>query len=278
MIPDFTQENRNKIDSFFKHSQENPWGNLIAIKCTASALIEWRNNGKIKKLINESVSKPDWGNENSRDYASSVTSDPRFFLFNVNELYNSINDIGVRIPVHIHRVATDNKFSDLHPINNKIETLCEFFPNKMITCIYHDYDYLREYWPDKLNDWYKQWEYTIIDNTDDYLKLFGADRDSNETRFGWDLCKNIIQSPNNVWDFLKVSAQDWQYIDITKHYGDPLLENAPFLTMTDRFHRNAMYENEIALGDILIKTSDGFVFCDKEFKNVDQDDHDERWY
>ncbi len=48
--------------------------------------------------------------------------------------------------------------------------------------------------------------------------------------------------------------------------------------MTDRFHRNAMYENEIALGDILIKTSDGFVFCDKEFKNVDQDDHDERWY
>ncbi len=270
MIPDFTQENRISIDSFFKHSHENPWGNLIAIKCTASALIEWRNNGKIVKSIQETVNNQNWTDENSRDYANGNSSDPRFFLFKIYELYNSINEIGVKTPLHIHNVATDNEFS-IHPSNNKIEVLCEFFPNTMITCVYHDYDYLREYWPDKLTNWYKQWDYDIIDNTDDYLKLFGLDQDSNETEFGWDLCKTIIQSPGDVWGKVRPRARDWSYIDITKHDGNPLLENAPFLTTTDRFHRIAMFENQIVMGDILTKTEDGFMFCNKEFKFNEED-------
>lgn len=261
----YTEENNRILDEFFDLSKKQPWGRLIKVDVPVSFLTKWRDREPIiTNSIREVVSRDNWETENSIDFANGGSSDPRFFLFKQKILFDSIGEIGLKTPLHLHHVPMDNELS-VHPSNNKIECLCEFYPDMTVTALYHDYDYLNEYWSDELTGWYKKFNYQVIDNTNDYLKLFGLEFDSNETEFGFDYVKRIVEAPKEVWGKVKPRARDWQYIDISERPAQSL-DNALFLTVTDRFHRNVMHTDEISMGEILIKQDSGYKFCGKIFE------------
>jgi hypothetical protein len=259
----YSDDNKKVLDDFFKLSTEKPWGRLVSVECTPNDLKKW-SEGNIPATIKEVVAQPGWEDENSFDWAPKGSGNPIFYLFKIYEVWNSIRKEGVKTPLHAHYVANDNDMR-FHPSNNKIEILCEFFPDMEVKVLYHDYNYLREFWDQPLVSWYKRFFFDVIDNTDDYLELFGLDQEHNEMEFGWEYCKRIIQNPDDVWGKVKPRAWDWKHIDITPHIGVESLENALFLTVTDRFHRMKMHENGIRLGDILKKTDQGYEFCGKKF-------------
>ena len=132
--------------------------------------------------------------------------------------------------------------------------------------LYHDYDYLRKFWPEPILDWYKQFPHCEIKKAEQYLALYGLNQDNNEMEFGWDFCERIISIPDVVWSKLKPRAWDWQHINIDTHSVEPSLLNALFLTATDRFHRMAMDRDKIRLGDILIVDENTVEFCGKVYE------------
>jgi hypothetical protein len=265
MSDNYTKQNRDVLDYFFNECKNKPWGKLITAQVPVSFLKKWRDNEPIiENSIREVVERDGWQDELSRDFSNGGSSDPRFFLFKQSVLFHSIGEIGLKTPLHLHHVPTDNELS-VHPSNNKIECLCEFYQDLTVNVLYHDYDYLNEYWPDQLTGWYKQFEHREIDNTDDYLKLFGLEHESNETEFGFENVKEIVLNKDSVWGKVKPRANDWKYIDITEKPAESL-DNALFLTVTDRFHRRVMHEDNIKMGDILIPAGDNqYMFCDKIF-------------
>lgn len=262
----YTEKNTQILDDFFKRTAEKPWGRLVHATVPVSFLSKWRDNEPIiENSIRETVSDPDWQTRQSVDFANGGSSDPRFFLFKQKILFDSIGEVGLKTPLHLHHVPTDNELS-VHPSNNKIECLSEFFPDKKVSVLYHDYDYLNKYWSDNLTNWYKQYEHTVIDNTTDYLKLFGLEHDSNETEFGFDYVKRIIEAPKAVWGKVKPRARDWSYIDINEQPSN-LLDNSLFLTVTDRFHRRIMHSDDIAMADIVTHVSENiYEFCGKQYE------------
>lgn len=260
----YAQENERVVEEFFEKSKANPWGRLIAVECKPSDLKQWAE-GNIPETIKAVVSKPGWETENSFDWAPKGSGNPIFYAFKIYEVWKSIAEIGMKTPLHIHSTANDNGMR-FHPSNNKIEIMCEYFPDMPVTVLYHDYDYLRECYPEPILDWYKKFPYRVIKNESQYLDLYGLDQEHNEMEFGWDYCKRIVNSPDEVWGKVKPRAWDWNHIDISEHDGLPSLENALFLTVSDRFHRMAMHHDEIVLGEILQVENGIAKFCGREYE------------
>lgn len=261
----YTEQNESILNDFFELSKQKPWGRIVAVQTPISFLSKWRDSEPIiEQSLQDIIARDGWETETSRDFANGGSSDPRFFIFKQKILFDSISDVGLKTPLHLHHVPQDNELS-VHPSNNKIECLCEFFQDMTVTALYHDYDYLNEHWPDDLTNWYKQFDHRVIDNTQDYLKLFGLEQNSNETEFGYEHVKRIVEAPKEVWGKVKPRARDWKYIDINEKPAETL-DNALFLTTSDRFHRNIMHSDDICMGDIIKLNQTGIEFCGKEFK------------
>ncbi|MDA9302506.1 hypothetical protein N8072_01030 [bacterium] len=260
--------NRTVLDDFFKLSKEKPWGQLVSVKCKVSDISKWRDQEPIiTDKMREVVSTPGWQDLQSEDFSLGNSGRSPFFMFKVNKVYESISKVGVKTPVHLHHVAKRDELS-VHPSNNKIEVLAEFFPEMEITCLYHDYDFLSKYYPDELTGWYKQFDWTPITSADQYLELFGLDHEETEIEIGFDHVSNIINNNDKVWGKVKPRKRDWNRIDISKHADDELLENSLFLTVSDRFHRFKMAVENVAMGDILKETSPGnYKYCGRVYND-----------
>jgi hypothetical protein len=256
------ENNMSTLNKFFDLSKRSPWGRLIAVQTPLSFLKPY-TEGEIANILKRVISNSGWERENSFNWANKGSGNEVFFIFKVYELWKSIQQNGVKSPVHIHYVPSDDEFR-FHPSNNKIEVLCEYFEEQTVTVLYHDYDLFKLHYHTDLVFWYEQFPYTIIDNADDYLSLFNL-TDAHEVELGYDFCKKICEHPEDVWGKVKPRARDWRYVDIQQLQGTPELENALFLTVTDRYHRVAMQEDAIELSDIINVDGNIITYCGKEY-------------
>jgi len=258
--------NNETLQEFFKLSSEKPWGKLVAIRCQVKDISQWRDSEPIMTdRMRDVVNTENWQDLQSKDFAMGNSSNSPFFMFKVSKIYESVKEIGVKTPVHLHHVPRDGELS-VHPSNNKIEVLSEFFPEMKITCLYHDYDYLSKYWEDRLTGWYHTHAWGEVTTAAQYLELFGLDQDETELEIGYEHVTKIINSKDHVWGKVKPRGNDWKYIDITQHPDDELLNNSLFLTVSDRFHRNKMSLESVRMGDILTPQADGsYEYCGKIF-------------
>jgi len=256
----------NTVKEFFEHSEKNPWGEILLVHCQAKDL-KMYTEGMIPEVLQRVLQDPDWKNERSDDWANRGSSNDVFFLFKVWELWKSISRNGVKSPVHVHAVAGDN-WLNFHPSNNKIEVLCEFFPEMEIKVLYHNYTFLHKNYPDEALKWYENHTHYPITTAEDYMELYGdlyasVEPDELELDFFWDTCKNITADLNYLSGKLKPRKRDWRYVDDAKFSGDPDYENSPFLTVSDRYHRVAMEKDATLLKDVIQVKPGKARFCGK---------------
>lgn len=257
---------RDDVDEFFDRMNLDDWGRLLAVKCQPQDLIDYRQND-IPETLNRVIQQPDWQMENSSDWALKNSGEDCFYIFKVHALWKSIRFNGVKSPIHVH-AAADEEWLEFHPSRNKIEVLCEYFPNMEVTALYHDYRLLSNNYPRDVLSWYNQHKYTMITNSEDYYKLYNLDHDDPHLllSFGWDWCKNIIADPDGVWGKVKPRARDWRRVKPVEHQGDSDWENALFLSVTDRYHRVSMEKQGILLKDIIQTKPGQAKFCGKWYE------------
>ena len=256
------QNFRTDLDEFFQLTREKPWGSLISVYCTPRDLFEWRE-GNVEETLMRVIKTEGWQDETSDYWANRNSSNDFFYMFKVWELWKSISRNGVKSPVHLHAEAGyDNCY--FHPSNNKIEVLCEFFPDIDITVLWHDYDLLVKHYDQANLHWFEDHVHTTIHDKRDYLELYNLDPEDAELelQFGWESIKQIHADPD-IWGKLKPKIRDWKSIDLTKHLDDPRLENALFLTVTDRYHRVQMHKSAKRLGDIIQVKPGKARYCGK---------------
>lgn len=250
------------LNRFFEISKLEPWGKLVAVKCTPNDLMDYRE-GDIPATIRDILyNNPNWKTEDSVDWAYQGSSNPEFYTFKVWELWNSIRRYGVKSPVHMHQ-NTGGTFR-FHPSNNKIEVLTEYFPDLEITVLHHDYDFLRKYYYKEEFDWYLNLEHQVIESTEHYTSLFNLDADA-ELEFGWDYVKNICLAESDVWGKIKPVKFDWEEVDHQKHKDDDLYCTSLHLTCNDKYHRVKMEKQSKLLKDIIQARPGGFKFCGKTY-------------
>jgi len=254
-----TSHNDN-LDEFFELSKQKPWGRLLAVHTKAS-ILEPVINGDIPEKILEVISDPDWRTESSAYWSSRSSSDARFYLFKLWELWKSISRNGVKSPVHLH---IRDGYLTAHPSNNKKEVLYEFFPDADITILFHDYDLIREQYPTKWTEWYQDLPYEEITTASEYLDYYDDSLNSREIEleFGWDYCKNIL-ADQHTWSKLTPKQWDWRHIDPAKHEKDSQFNNALFLTVTDRYHRVKMKVDDVQMKDVIQVKPGRAKFCGK---------------
>jgi hypothetical protein len=246
--------------NFFSLSRKKPWGGLYAIACTPKNLMAWRQDNIAETLIRV-LKTDDWREQNSADWSNQNSGADVFYLFKVWELWRSISANGVKSPVHVHAEAGHNNCY-FHPSNNKIEVLCEYFPELPITVLWHDYDLLQQLYPQPNLNWFEDLIHFEITDEREYRELYNLDPNDTELEliWGWDWIKNIINN-NDAWGKLKPRARDWRAVK--DHTGDPRWDNALFLTVTDRYHRKAMHHNQTKLKDIIQVKPGQAKFCGK---------------
>lgn len=254
---------RDNLDEFFSLSRKKPWGGLYAIACTPKNLMAWRQDNIAETLIRV-LKTDDWREQNSADWSNQNSGADVFYLFKVWELWRSISANGVKSPVHVHAEAGHNNCY-FHPSNNKIEVLCEYFPGIPITVLWHDYDLLVDLYQTENLFWYEGGAYCEITNTKEYLELYNLDPTDKdlELQFGWDYIKNICAGGDEIWGKLKPKARDWRAVNPQDHVDDDRWENALFLTVTDRYHRVAMFNSNKQLKDIIAVKPGQARFCGK---------------
>lgn len=249
------------LDTFFAHTG---WGNLLAVTAPVESLRKY-TEGEVEATLYRVLESGDWQQENSSDWHNKGSSNDIFFLFKVYELWNSIRRNGLKSPLHVHAVLDDN-WINFHPSNNKIEVLCEFFPEAEVTMLYHQYDFLEQYYPDDAVLWYKQYPHVAITDKQQYLDLYNIDTSKVEQFFGWGMVCDAVENKDAVWGKLKPKHRDWKRIDLDKYQNNELYRNSPFLTVSDNYHRVAMREENKSLKS-LIQTSAGKVkFCGKTYQ------------
>ena len=252
------KSHNDNLLEFFATSQAKPWGRLLAVHTQATVLEPIVNKDIPEKII-EVISEPDWQTESSAYWSSRNSSDTRFYLFKLWELWKSIRTNGVKSPVHLH--IRDGHLT-AHPSNNKKEVLYEFFPDADITVFFHDYDLIRELYPTQWTEWYKDLPYEEIQTAYEYMDYYDSSlKDSNiELEFGWDYCSNIL-ADKHTWSKLTPKKWDWRHVG--DHTGDPRWENALFLTVTDRYHRVKMKSDDVQMKDVIQVKPGRAKFCGK---------------
>lgn len=253
-----------QVQEFFDYSAENPWGDLMLVHCTPEDLRKY-TEGNIADTLERVLNHDDWKFENSRNWADKGSGNDVFYLFKVYELWKSIRRNGVKSPVHVHAVAEDN-WLNFHPSTNKIEVLCEFFPEMEIKVLYHSYDFLMRNYPDDAVGWHLDHMHYPIETAVDYLDLYAEmNPEEVELEFFWAKCSDILTGNPDLSGKLKPRARDWRYVNVNKYNGDPEFENAVFLTVNDRYHRIAMKKDDIFLKDIIQTKPGKAKFCGKWF-------------
>jgi len=254
------QNFRDNLTEFFELTKTKPWGRLLAVQCTANDLIKWRQDNIHETLLNV-LNTEGWQTESSEDWSGRNSSSDIFYIFKVHELWKSIRLNGTKSPVHVHAEAGYNNCY-FHPSNNKIEVLCEYFPELPITVLWHDYDLLQQLYPQPNLNWFEYLIHFEITDEREYRELYNLDPNDEELEliWGWDWVKNII-SNDNTWGKLKPRARDWRAVE--DHTGDLRWDNALFLTVTDRYHRKAMSHNQTKLKDIIQVKPGQAKFCGK---------------
>jgi len=256
---------RTSVEEFF---QQTNWGKLIAVKCyCTSPFIDKEIDSEIEEKLNEVVNTDGWQDLMSDSFHDGKSSRAPFGVFKVHKLVNSIRAGGIKSPVHMHRRLGTTRF-DFWPSNNKIEVLYDFFPNTEFTLLYHDYDFYRECFADDDVDWYKKFEWKQITNEHDYRKLYTVGDDA-ELVIGWDYCARLM-TEDDIWSKLNpIPKRTWQNVDHDKYKDVESYKNAVHLTVTDRYHRVAMRDVPVRMGDILQVSNSKIEFCGKEFKLYD---------
>lgn len=250
------------LNNFFEVGKIDPWGKLLAIKCTPKDLLDYREDDIPDTVRQVLYNNENWKLENSSDWAYQGSSNPEFYIFKIWELWNSIRKYGVKTPVHMHQ-NTGGTFR-FHPSNNKIEVLTEYFPDMPITVLHHDYDFLREHYFKEEFDWYKSFEYDIIETPEQYKKLYNIDEDA-ELTFGWDYVRTICATPEEVWSKIKPVSFDWEEVDHKKYETNDLYNASVHVTCDDKYHRVRMQNQPKLLKDIIQTFPGGFKFCGKKY-------------
>lgn len=253
------------VEEFFEHMDANHWGDIMLVHCKPADLKKY-TEGMIPEVLQRVIHEPDWKDQRSDEWAGKGSSNDVFFLFKVYELWKSITRNGVKSPVHVHAVASDN-WLNFHPSNNKIEVLCEFFPDMEIKVLYHNYAFLHRNFPDEAVTWYLDHMHYPVETAQDYMDLYtelyaSVEPGELELDFFWDTCKNIMLGKEQSGK-LTPRKRDWRYVDIEKWEGEPDFEQAAFLTVSDRYHRVAMERDAIKLKDIIQVKPGKARYCGK---------------
>lgn len=249
------------VEEFFEHMNENHWGDIMLVHCKPTDLKKY-TEGMIGEIVRRVLQDSQWFTERSDEWANRGSGNDVFFLFKVFELWKSIRANGVKSPVHVHAVAGDN-WLNFHPSNNKIEVLCEFFPEMEIKVLYHNYAFLHRNFADEAVTWYLDHMHYPVETAQDYMDLY-ADLNPEEVEldFFWDTCKNIMMGKNESGK-LTPRKRDWRYVDLEEYEGEPDFEHSAFLTVSDRYHRVAMEKDAITLKDIIQVQPGRAKFCGK---------------
>lgn len=249
-----------EVEEFFEHLDHTRWGELLVVHCKPNDLKKY-TEGMIPEVLHRVLQEPDWAEQRSDKWAFKGSGNDVFFLFKVWELWKSISRNGVKSPVHVHAVADDN-WLNFHPSNNKIEVLCEFFPDKEIKVLYHNYNYIANNHPDEASRWYLNHMHYPIEAARDYLDLYSElDPEEVELDFFWDTCENIMLEKEGISGKLKPRKRDWRYIDLNTDDDD--FKNSAFLTVSDRYHRVAMEKDATLLKDVIQVKPGKARFCGK---------------
>lgn len=256
-----SETKRDSVEEFF---QQTNWGQLVAIKCYCSSpFIDKEVDSEIAEKLNEVIKLPNWQNEVSSDWHDGRSSKTVFSIFKVNKLVNSIRENGLKSPVHMHKRLGTSRF-DFWPSNNKIEVLYDFFPDMEFTLLYHDYDFYRECFADDDIDWYKKFEWHKIESEYHYRQLYTVGENA-ELDIGWDYCSRLMTS-DDIWSKLNpIPKRTWQHVDHEKYKDVESYKNSVHITVTDRYHRVAMRDQPVRLGDIVQVSDNKILFCDRKF-------------